>query len=140
MAMALILTHGVAIAAIWWSALPIHYHVALKLMVLISLWLSLRQTGWLNSPGYAKTLRVQPAGELDSGDRVEIRLRDGAVHKGEIVEGSVVLPWLVTMGVRLEGRTRWRARTTLVLLTDSADAESLRRLRVRLRWGKPAPV
>jgi toxin CptA len=140
MAVVLILTHGVAVAAIWVSALPIHYHVALKLMVLISLWFSLRQAGWLNSPVYAKTLRVHPAGELDSGDRVEIRLRDGATRKGEIVEGSVALPWLVTMAVRLEGRARWRSRATLVLLADSADAESLRRLRVRLRWGKPAPV
>jgi hypothetical protein len=140
MAVLLIAAHAVAVAAVWVSAMPIGFHIGLKFVVLASLWVSLREAGWLNAPGFVVALRIHPATKLEAGDRIEIRRRDGKTCEGEIVEGSVALPGFATVAIRLAGAPRWKARLTVVLLTDSAGEEALRHLRVRLRWGRPAPV
>jgi hypothetical protein len=140
MAVLLIAAHAVAIAAVWVSAMPVGVHIGLKFVVLASLWVSLRQAGWLNAPGFVVALRIRPAAKLEAGDRIEIRRRDGKTCEGEIVEGSVALPGLSTVAIRLAGVSRWKARLTLFFLADSADEDALRRLRTRLRWGRPAPV
>lgn len=140
MAMLLILAHGIAVATVWVSALPIAVHITLKLMLALSLWFSLRRAGWLNAPRFATSLRIRPAGRQAGGDRLEVRRSDGSLLEGEILEGNFVAPWLVTLGFRADGARRWLPPTVITLLPDSADRESLRQLRVRLRWGKPAPV
>jgi hypothetical protein len=140
MAVLLIAAHAVAIAAVWVSAMPVGVHIGLKFVVLASLWVSLRQAGWLNAPGFVVALRIRPAAKLEAGDHIEIRRRDGKTCEGEIVEGSVALPGFSTVAIRLGRVSRWKARLTLVLLADSADEDALRRLRTRLRWGRPAPV
>lgn len=62
---------------------------------------------------------------------VEVTSRTGRVERGVARPGSFVAPWLVIV--------RWRPSLArrdrfVLLLPDMADAESLRTLRVILRW------
>lgn len=53
--------------------------------------------------------------------------------QGAAVQGdSFVTTWLTVLNLRVEGERR---RRHALLLSDSADTEMLRRLRVWLRWG-----
>ena len=140
MAVVLIAVHAVSVWAVWVSALPIATHIMLKSALALSLWFCMRQSGWLNAPWFATAVRIRPADAEEAGDRIEVQYRNGRRVEGEILEGSFVAPWLVTLGFRPKGARRWIPRKVITLLPDSADRESLRRLRVRLRWGKPAPV
>lgn len=68
---------------------------------------------------------------IDSDDSIALMLRDGRHQAGNMVAGGVVLPFIVLINVRFESGGRRR----LVLLRDSMDDDSFRRLRVLLRWG-----
>ena len=140
MAIMLIAVHGVAVWAVWVSALPVAMHITLKLVLVLSLWFCLRQSGWLYAPRFVTSLRIRPAAQDEEGDRLEAQCRNGSRLEGEVLEGNFVAPWLVTLGFRPHGVRRWFPRKVITLLPDSADRESLRRLRVRLRWGAAAPV
>lgn len=62
---------------------------------------------------------------------ISLILRDGSHQAGKLVAGGVILPFMVLIDVRLEHG----GHRSLVLLSDSMDADSFRRLRVLLRWG-----
>lgn len=68
---------------------------------------------------------------LEGGVGISLILRDGRHQVGKLVTGGIILPFMVLIDVRLEHG----GRRSLVLLSDSMDAESFRRLRVLLRWG-----
>lgn len=60
-----------------------------------------------------------------------VHLRNGAVHTAQLQHDTIVWPEVVFLALRLDtGRRR-----VLILLRDSAAAESLRQLRVRWRTG-----
>jgi hypothetical protein len=69
-------------------------------------------------------------------DGCELHCRDGAILQGTVTPESFVSTWLICVVVRLDsGRRR-----TVTLLPDSATTESLRRLRVWLRFRlRPEP-
>jgi len=67
---------------------------------------------------------------LDVGRRVEARVR-GKWCPGVVRDGSFVLPWLTALRWRPDGA--WFDRTVL-LLPSMASAESLRKIRVLLRF------
>lgn len=140
MAVAIVVAHCVAVGAVWFAALPTAVHLTLKAALVLSLWGCLRQSGWLNAPRFVTNVRIRPAAHEAEGDRLEAQCRDGTALRGEILEGNFVAPWLVTLGFRPDGARRFRPRKVIALLPDSASRDSLRLLRVRLRWGKPAPV
>lgn len=75
---------------------------------------------------------------LEGGVGISLILRDGRHQVGKLVAGGIILPFMVLINVRLEHG----GRRSLVLLSDSMDAESFRRLRVLLRWGvkRPDPI
>jgi hypothetical protein len=64
---------------------------------------------------------------------IHTRTRHVVIHPGVVLPGSFVAPWLTIV--------RWvppgaRFSRSLVILPDMLDAESFRRLRMVLRWGK----
>jgi len=67
---------------------------------------------------------------LDVERRVEVRIR-GRWRPGVVREGSFVLPWLTALRWRSE---RGRYDRTVLLLPAMASAESLRKIRVLLRF------
>ncbi len=107
-----------ALAAISLAALP----GSLQWMLgLVATGLSVR--GWRGSAPIAR-LRIAADGRLQCLDDVA-EWRDA-----EILGDSFVSTALIVMRLRMADRRV----LTLVLLPDSADAETLRRLRVSLRW------
>ncbi|HEX6827728.1 MAG TPA: protein YgfX [Burkholderiales bacterium] len=69
--------------------------------------------------------------DRNEGLRCELALRDGRQVAGRILASSVALPWLVVIGLRLDGSRRTRH---LALLPDSVSEADFRALRVALRW------
>lgn len=80
-------------------------------------------------PGAIVALAISAKGEL----RVKPRAHDWL--DAVVLPGSTVTPWLTVLNVRTADRKRMRS---IVILPDSLDAASFRRLRVWLRWGEPA--
>lgn len=72
-----------------------------------------------------RTLAVRTSGEVSLQDR------EGEWRRGELRDGSFVAPWLTIVRWRPEGR---RVDRTILVLPGMSDAETLRRIRVILRW------
>jgi toxin CptA len=86
------------------------------------LWFGLRHDGWWPSRQRIARLEISPQGQLAAWF--------GPFDVPASVEDdTVITPWLVVVNLRLEGHRR-----SLVLWPDSAARESLRALRVYLRW------
>ena len=120
----LVLAHGLAAYAVWISlaGLP---RVLAGIAVLASLAATLAQA-LLRTPWSAVSL------ELAEDERASWRDRSGTWHEGTLGESHFVSPLLVV--VELKARDRGVKRA--ILLADSAGRDDLRRLRVRLRWGR----
>lgn len=71
--------------------------------------------------------------ELATDGSFSVRLRGGAFVPAVVRDHSVVLPWLATLQLGLDGR---RHDLALVLLPDMLPADDFRRLRSWLRWGR----
>jgi len=69
--------------------------------------------------------------ELLGGDAVRVCLRNGAILDARVLETSYVTPALTVLNLRFAQQPRTRH---VVLLRDSAEADTLRRARVLLRW------
>ena len=72
----------------------------------------------------------------EAGD-VAVETAQGRRDDGRLRAGSFVAPWLtIVRWRRRRGGERFdRFDRTVLVLPDMLDAESFRRLRVRLRWG-----
>ena len=107
-----------ALFAIRLAALSGAVQLALAVAVIVfSLW-----NGWRAQ--FTETMRLQADGQLQSRDEA------GEWCDIKVLGDSLVSPALIV----LRYRTADQRRHTRVLLGDSADADSLRRLRVSLRW------
>lgn len=65
-------------------------------------------------------------------DNVILITRTGIYQEGKLLRHSVVMPYLVIFNVAITGK--YLARS-VVIMPDSMDKISFRRLRVALRWG-----
>lgn len=111
--------HLLAAVAVWFSALSLWICLALNTVVVLSLLASLRQHHQL---GY-RQLRY---------DDQQWWLADAAGDKPlELVGEYLLTPWLLVLRFTVQAGHR----ITLVLPSDSADVDDLRRLRVLLRFG-----
>lgn len=140
LAVLLVVAHLGSLALVWSLTLPIGLHVGLKMAVLISLVWSLVQARWLFAGEAPLRLRLIPSPRSNSSDRLEVTYPSGKVLQGSIVEGSLVLAPLVILRCRREGGSWWQPAKSWLLLADSVPPDDFRRLRVRLRWGRAAPV
>lgn len=102
--------------------LPLGTAVWLLLPLPGVLWYGLRQDGWWPSRQRIGRVEVALQGQL------AVWFGPFAVP-ARVEDDSVITPWLVVLNLRLEGRRR-----SLVLWPDSSGRESLRALRVYLRW------
>lgn len=64
-------------------------------------------------------------------DRIVLTDHKGEETTGTLLRSSVVMPHLVVLNIAVPGRHRKR---NVVLMSDSMEAESFRRLRVALKW------
>jgi toxin CptA len=128
LSLVLVLAHGMAVYAVWISlgGLP-------KILAAVAVLASLAATlahALLRAPRSAVSL------ELAEDGRVSWRDRRGAWHDGTLGASHFVSPFLVVVELKPGNRGVKR----LILLADSASRDELRRLRVRLRWGRQHSV
>ena len=121
--------HLAAGAALVPLALPVAVKVLVGLAVVGSGVASLWRQACLRASDACVRLVVQP--DL----RILLQTRAGRTIAGTVLPSSLVTPWLTVVQVAPAEGGRLR---TAVLFPDSADAESLRALRVVLRWGAAA--
>ncbi|BAK77440.1 hypothetical protein NH8B_2641 [Pseudogulbenkiania sp. NH8B] len=114
-------------SALAWVAASLYYlPLAMAAWLLLPLpavlWHGLRHDGWWPSRQCIGRLEVSPQGQL-------VAWFGPFAVPADIERDTVITPWLVVVNLKLEGRRR-----SLVLWPDSAARESLRALRVYLRW------
>ncbi|MEO6422439.1 MAG: protein YgfX [Candidatus Nitrotoga sp.] len=122
---ALIASHGAAIAVLTPLTLPLWARMLLALLVLVSLLYHLWHDAWLLALSSNKTL-------LLDGDMVLLVARNGDQVTARILADSLVTPFITILNVLPRGK--YLARS-VIILPDSLDTESFRQLRVWLRWG-----
>jgi hypothetical protein len=69
---------------------------------------------------------------LNTKDEIVFTQNNNLSLHVEIQPSSVVMPLLMVLNIKPKG---WRCSRNLVLLSDSAEANELRRWRVWLKWG-----
>lgn len=140
LALMLLAVHLLTLTLVWSFRLPLALHVLLKLAILLSLLSALHGAGWLGGGKQSFRLCLTPADADGAPDRVEVVYAGGRRFSGSVAEGSLVLPYLVILRCRPDGARWWQPLPNWLLLPDAVAPDDFRRLRVRLRWGRAAPV
>ncbi len=132
LALVLVAAHLGAIAVVWSSPLPLAWMLTAKLAVAASLaW-----STW--SAALRRAEHSVIALEIDADGAVRALQRDGEWVPRRVGGETFVSPLLTVLVLRtVEGRTR---RHAVMIPADSADAETLRALRVWLRRRIPEPA
>jgi hypothetical protein len=117
----LLAAHGGALALLPFTSLPLWAMITVGLAVLASLTRLLPRFATLGHPD-AVTRLVWPA-----GDEWQLSSRGGQQDSGVLLPGAYVHPSLVILPFRTG-----RGRRSVPILPDMLDADSFRRLRVRL--------
>lgn len=125
LATVLTLAHAGAIALLWPLAPAVQATAAAALA--LSLASALRRTALLKSSSAIIAL------EFAENGGVCYQTRQGPWHAARVLPSSVVMPELTILNLRCDDSGRVRH---VVLMFDSADADTYRRLRVRLRWSR----
>lgn len=115
-------------------AMPLLWHIKLGILLILCVTVvtAVAKYALLLTPGAIVALSINQQNEL------HIMRKDGVLLEGLSVCGeTVVTPYLCL--IRLQNKNApfiWRVfKVSIVLLSDTAAADSLRRLRVWLRWG-----
>lgn len=90
----------------------------------LALW-AMRRIPFVHGGRGPRVLALRASGE------VAVQAASGAWRSGSVVDGSFVASWLVVVRWRPEGA---RLDQTILILPGMADAETLRKIRVILRW------
>jgi hypothetical protein len=118
----LTLLHGALLVTLPFVQLPGSFVLLLTLVLVLS-YLRYRRLYWLTAN--RDSIRSLVWG---SAERMQLTLESGQGAGASLLPHGFVLSWLVILHLRLDtGRKRY-----LIVLPDMLDAESFRRLRVRL--------
>jgi toxin CptA len=120
--------HAAALGALWPLTFPLWVRLAIAAALAASLVRALRHGALLRSPDAVVEVDARDDGHLG------LVQRDGVCVDAEVLPATAVYGWAVLLRVRVAGERRARS---IVVLADSVDAESFRRLRIWLRWKRP---
>ena len=70
--------------------------------------------------------------------RITVTDREGHSREGSILDDSYVGAWLTTIVWCADGERWWHPAHTILVLPDTLPRDEFRRLRVVLRYGRPA--
>ena len=70
--------------------------------------------------------------------RITVTGRDGRSRAGVVLDDSYVGAWLTTIVWRVDGMPWWQPAHAILVLPDTLPMDEFRRLRVVLRYGRPA--
>lgn len=116
--------HGAALAAVAVLPLAVAVQLALAALLLGNLACQLRRSVWLSAPAAVLAFRFE-------GDQVLLDTRAGVQLSATLLGNSLATPFLTILNVLPQGG---RTARSMLILPDSLEAESLRQLRVYLRW------
>ena len=122
--------HLAGLAVLPWLPLPWYLRLAVAVLIVLGF-----VGAWRTHVRRISPRAIRNA-ELDSEGAWTLGLADGRVLAARLLPSSFVHPKLVVLNFR----TGLLARRHLVLAFDAADADLLRRLRVRLRMGGGRPA
>lgn len=125
LALCILAGHGAAVGALIFVPMS---KTALAILLIVLMWSAIyyvRRDAHLTLNGACVALRLED-------ERVILFKRSGDESVGKLLRSSVVTPHLVILNIVLPGYRRVRS---VVLMSDSMDEESFRRLRVVLKWG-----
>lgn len=121
----LLVLHSVCALALLGAALPWFVLGTGWLILSGSLIYNLKKYAWLSLPDSIVALHW-------SADSLRLALRDETVLHGDVAGDTTVWNHLIVLRVRLSAKT-----VSLPLLPDSASADALRQLRIRLLHSRP---
>ena len=117
--------HAAAIVAMSVLPIPLWLRVTGDVLLLVSAALMIRRYAFLKGSQACSRLRIFK----DGGCRLE--LAADRVATGRLQSGWLASPFVIVARVRCNGE---RLARKIVLLPDSSDADTLRRLRIFLRF------
>ncbi len=120
----LIIAHGAALASLLSLTVPSWSKAALATLILFSMMHHLRRNAWLSAPSAAVALVLET-------DRAVLTTRGGKQLSGQVQRDSLIMPFCTVLNVLPQGA---RLVHSIVILPDSLDAETFRRLRVWMKW------
>lgn len=124
LALLLSLAHAVSLFALSVLALPLWVLLTLGLLLLLNLGYQLCLRAWLIAPSAVVAFRLED-------DGVSLNTRAGLQLAAKLCGNSLVTPYFTVLSVLPQGA---RLARSVLILPDSLDAESFRRLRVYLQW------
>lgn len=71
--------------------------------------------------------------QIEAGPRIRVRFGDGTTRAGRIEPGTCVTSWITTLVWRPDGA---RFARSVLIVPDMLPAETFRRMRVVLRYGR----
>lgn len=117
--------HAAAIVSVSVLPLPLWARATACALLLVNALLTVRRYAFVRGPQACLKLRISKDGAC------RLHLHSDRVVTGRLLAGWLVSPLLIVAQVRCSGETLARK---IVLLPDSCDAETLRRLRIFLRF------
>ena len=117
--------HAAAIVAVSVLPVPLWLRVTGDVLLLASAALMIRRYAFLKGPQACSRLRISKDGDC------RLELAAHRVATGRLQSGWLASPLLVVARVRCSGE---RLARKIVLLPDSSDEDTLRRLRIFLRF------
>lgn len=121
----LAMAHLLSLLVVWLLPLTQAAQIIASLLVAASSGFYLRRDGLLAAASSILQLRLDPECNCT------YQTRNGTWQEARLLGSSMVSPWLSVLNLSPENS--WLTRH-LVILPDSADAETLRKMRVLLRW------
>lgn len=122
----LVTVHALTVFAMLALPLALWVRVAACIVLLANMVPMVRKHALINSARACVRLRINAHGEC------ELQLRNGDLMHGRLRAGWLASPLLIAIQIRLSDRSLPR---NIALLPDSSDRETLRRLRIFLRFG-----
>lgn len=126
----LTLAHLLSLVLIWLLPLTQAAQILASLLLMASFLFYLRRDGLLAAGNSILQLRLDPECQCAYQTRAG-QTRSGAWREARLLGSSMVTPWLSVLNLMPENS---RIARHLVIFPDSAEAESLRKMRVLLRW------
>lgn len=125
LAILLFIAHLASFGLLWTLTAPLWFKVIITGLLVASLIYYLRQDAFLTSSAAITAFK------LTNAQKCITTTRSGAITKGSLLANTFVSPYLTVILIQSQGK--WLSRS-IVILPDSLDADTFRRLRVWLRW------
>jgi len=132
---AMLLMHTGALVLVILISLPWAVQLLFSLFVVASFFILAFRFGWIAS--WSAVSRFMIAGKAirwDENDQWWLLSQDNREYHAELLPTSYVHHIMVIVNLRLTGQPWYKRRVSVVFLPDNIEAETFRRLRIRLRW------